>query len=289
MTALLVWFLLMWSSGEDRYRQAVTWFQQGRFMAALESLDQLPEAEAHRPAAQNLRSLVLMKLRKFEAALQANTEASKLDPENPNYIYNRGLIQLASGSYQQAEQTFREASRRFPRSHRLYLGLGEALFEMHRYREAEAALKTAAQLEPASGEAQAALAKLYYALGDQASFATAAQTAIRAEPQNHLACYFYGKYLLESAGRREEGREYIAKSVKLAPDFEDGLIEWGEIMSREGRWTEATQALEQAALSNPARAQTRYLMYVAYRKSGRPDKARQALLEYQKLNSHEAP
>jgi tetratricopeptide (TPR) repeat protein len=281
---LVVVSVLLWLASDDLYQQAANSFQQGSFEDALKALARLPEQERSRPAAQNLRSLALMKLHQTEAALAASAEAVRSDPGNPNYLYNRGLIQLEALRFPDAENTFRQAIGRFPQSSRLYQGLGETLFKMNRFDQAEQALKIAVKLDPTSGEAQAALAKLYYALGDQQQFAAAASMAIRLDPRNYLACYFYGKYQLEQAGRAAEGRDYIARSVQLSPQFEDALIDWGQILSREGRWKEAADAYERAAKSNPGRAQTYYLMYTAYRKSGNSDQADRALQQYQALN-----
>lgn len=285
MSAVLpVLSILLWLPSEDFYQQAATSFRQGSFEDTLKTLARLPEQERSRPAAQNLKSLALMKLHQTEAALGASTEAVRGDPGNPNYVYNRGLIQLEALRFPDAENTYRRGIERFPQSSRLYQGLGETLFKKNRFDEAEQALKTAVKLDPTSGEAQAAIAKLYYALGDQQQFAAAASTAIRLDPRNYLACYFYGKYQLEHSGRAADGREYIARSIQLAPQFEDALIDWGQILSREGRWKEAADAYERAARSNPARAQTYYLMYTAYRKSGNRDRADWALRQYQTLN-----
>jgi tetratricopeptide (TPR) repeat protein len=285
MSALLaVLSVLFWFPPDDLYQQAAAFFQQGNFEEALKSLDRLSQEEGSRPAAQNLRSLALSKVHQVDAALAASAEALRLDPRNPNYLYNRGLIQLEALQFTEAERTFRQGIERFPQSVRLYQGLGEVLFKMDRFGDAEQAFQTAVKLDPQSAEPQVALAKLYYALGDQQRFAAAASTAIRLDPQNYLACYFYGKYQMEQAGRAAEGREFIARSIQLSPQFADALIDWGQILSREGRWKEAADAYERAAKSEPERAQAYYLMYTAYRKSGDGDKAYRALRQYQTLS-----
>ena len=285
MPALLaVLSVLLWLPPDDLYQQAAASYQHGNFQEAQKSLDRLPQEERSRPAAQNLRSLALSKLHQVDAALAASAEALRLDPRNPNYLYNRGLIQLEALQLSDAEHTFRQGIERFPQSVRLYQGLGEVLFKMDRFGDAEHAFQTAVKLDPQSAEPQVGLAKLYYALGDRQRFAAAALTAIQLDPQNYLACYFYGKYQMEQAGRAAEGREYLARSIQLSPQFTDALIDWGQLLSREGRWKEAADAYERAAKSEPGRAQTYYLMYTAYRKSGNGEKADRALRQYQTLS-----
>jgi tetratricopeptide (TPR) repeat protein len=284
MAALLALiYFLLWQPAGGQYERAVALFQEGKFRMAIETLDQLPEAEASRPPAQNLKSLAFINVGEYELAMTANAAAIGRDPDNPNYVYNRGLIQSNANRLQDAERTYRDGVQRFPKSQRLYEGLGDTLFKLNRFDEAEQALKTAAQIGPASGSALASLAKLYYALGDQERFAAAAEKAIKADPSSYMACYVYGKYLLEQTGHTAEGRKYMARSIELAPRFEDALIDWGRLLASEGRWKEAAEAYERAAESNPARSQTYYLMYLACRRSGNEPKAGWALREYQRL------
>ena len=54
-------------------------------------LDKLPSAEAHRPAAFNLRALAMAELSRYDEALAAVGRAPELDPANPNYAYNEVL------------------------------------------------------------------------------------------------------------------------------------------------------------------------------------------------------
>ena len=226
-----------------------------------------------------------MELDRFDSAILANTEARTLEPDNPNYLYNTGLIYLAGGNLASAETVFREGAAQFPGSVRILEGWAEALQRAGNLREAEAVLRKAAGLDQKSAGPQAALAKLYYSLGDRKQFAVAAQQAIALDSANYLACYFYGKYLREEAGEDAEGREFIARSIHLHPAFDDGLIEWAAILSREKRWQEAAQFYERAARANPTRAQTYYLMHVAYRKSGKAEQAEAALRRYQSLRA----
>lgn len=286
MPGPMIWLILLFAQASGNgYQQAVTLFQAGRVEEALRTLEQLPEAESRRAATQNLRSLALMKLQRFDLALAANAAARRLDPENPNYLYNTGLIYLASGNLGRAENLFREGAAQFPGSVRILEGWAETLQRAGNLKEAEGALRKAVAVDQKSAGPQAALAKLYYSLGDRKQFAVAAQQAIALDSKNYLACFLYGKYLLEDAGREAEGRDWIARSIQLYPAFDDGLIEWAAILSREKRWQEAAQVYEQAAKANPARAQTYYLMHVAYRKCGKPEQAEAALRRYQSLRT----
>ena len=284
MSAAAFTISLLFLSGQASYELALKAFQEAQFEKVLSVLDNLPEAEAHRPAAFNLRAVALMKLHRFDEAIAASREAARLHPGNPNYAYNVGLMYLAKGDLRAAEDNYRQALQRFPRSSVLYEGWGETLFAMKRFKEAEAELQKAVELDPASADAEVGLAKLFYALGDHEQFGVAATKAIQLNPQKSLACYYYGKHLIEDRKQSAQGAEYIRKSIMLAPDFVQGLIEWGEILSRSGRWDEAAETYEKASGFEPDNAQVCYLLYRACRKSGKAEKAERALQKYQALS-----
>jgi tetratricopeptide (TPR) repeat protein len=282
--AVIALILLSLSSGQGSYELALKAFEQAQFEKVLSVLDNLPEAEAHRPAAFNLRAVALMKLHRFDEALAASQQAARLDPGNPNYAYNVGLMHLAKGDLPGAEDNFRQALQRFPQSSLLYEGWGETLFSMKRFKEAEAELHKAVELDPASADAEVGLAKLFYALGDHEQFGAAATKAFQLNPQKSLVCYYYGKHLIEDQKQFAQGAEYIRKSVMLAPEFVQGLIEWGEILSHSGHWDEAAETYERALGFEPDNVQVCYLLYRACRKSGKAEKAERALQKYQALS-----
>jgi tetratricopeptide (TPR) repeat protein len=237
----------------------------------------------NRPAAQNLRSLALLKLRRFDESLAANQVALRLDPSNPNYIFNTGLIYLAKGDLNSAEAVLRKAAAGAPGSSRLQEGLGETYFAMARYPDAERCFRRAVELDQLSITAQIGLTKLFYSVGNRAEFAAAAKRALSMAPENPLACYYYGKYLLDEPGQVAEGRKYIEKSCILAPAFTEGLIAWGNILRQERRWEEAARVYEQARRVEPSNPQIYYLLSLAYGRAGRTDKADWALHEFQSL------
>jgi tetratricopeptide (TPR) repeat protein len=280
-----LWFsqILLASPGEDSYQRAVAAFQQGHFEEVLSSLAALPAQEAERPAPYNLRALALMELRRYDEALLASKLAQRLDPDNVNYIYNAGIVYLAKHDFPGAENTFRLGIQRFPQSSRLYEGWGEALFAVRRFIEAELKFRKAAELNPTNASAQVALAKLFHAIGDGEHLGAPASKAVQLDPENYLACYYYGKYLLEYQSQSAEGRDYIRRSITLSPHFVDGLIAWGTILSDDGRWGEAAQAYEQGLLGDPRDSRLYYRLFTAYRKLGRLDKSEWALEQYNRF------
>jgi tetratricopeptide (TPR) repeat protein len=285
MRLTLLSALLFWMAEPGTYERAVSAFQYGRFDEVLSLLASLPEAEAKRPAAQNLRSLALSKTGRYEEALSANAEALRLDPGNTNYLFNTAMICLDKGDPAAAESVLRRGAEAMPEASRLHEGLGETLFQMGRFDEAERSFRRAAALDPSSVSARLALAKIFYALGDRPNFETAAREAIRMAPENYLACYYFGKYLIEQKEDFREGAKYIEKSCALAPGFVEGLIARGELLSRDLRWEDAARVYEKARERDPRNPQVYYLLALAYRKSGSAEKAEWALHEFDRLRN----
>ena len=282
-SSLLIPFL----SAQDSFQSAIAAFQQGRFHEVLSLLSKVSEQYAHHPDFHSLRSMALTEMGRYDEALKANQEAQKLDPTNPNYLYNAGLIHLKEEDFRGAEKVFQRAVQRFPTSPAPYEGLGDALFEQNRLKEAEKWLRKAVELDPASGTAYVLLAKLFYAIGDEENLGWASSKAIQLVPNQHLACYYHGRWLLEY--RRDVGlaSQYIQRSVALSPGFAEGLKVWAGILSRQGRWREAARAYERAISVESEDTQTYYLLAIAYRRLGEEEKANRAIREYQRQTQAE--
>jgi tetratricopeptide (TPR) repeat protein len=281
---MVVLSLLGWLTIESPYGQAVAAFQRGQYQEVLALLDRLPGRAAPRPAVLNLRAVTLAELHRFDEALAASQEATRLEPGNPNYISNIGLIYLAQNNSREAEKIFRAAIGRFPQSSRLYEGWGESLLAMNHFEDSEAALQKAVDLDPASADAQVGLAKLLYAIGKEEQFGAAASKAIQLNPQSPAACYYYGKYLIEDQQHFAQGAEYVRRSITLSPNFVEGLVEWGVVLSHERRWDEAADAYEKALANEPNNLRVCYLLYRACLKSGRARRAAWALQKYRMLS-----
>jgi tetratricopeptide (TPR) repeat protein len=271
----------------DAYTQAVQAFQAGRYQDTLTYLSSFEPTAAELPASYNLKSLALMELHRWDEALAASAEARRLEPANVNYVFNAGMIYLAKKDFHGAEDLFRSAIRRFPNASRLYEGWGEALFAVRRFKEAEVEFSKAAELDPESASAQVALAKVYYTT-DRNKLDGPAAKAVHLAPDNYLACYFYGRHLIEDHNDLAEGRKYLAKAVALAPNFTDGLIAWGDLLSNEHNWPGAAEAYEKALASDPADARVYYKLFSLYRKQGNREKAEWALTKYKELEAKNA-
>jgi len=267
----------------DSYEQALAAFQAGRFDDALSRLSKLGADNSDVPAVQNLKALASAELKRFPEALQAIRRAQELAPDNPSYTYNHGLILFENRDYEGARDVFLAAIARFGASTRLLSGLGETLFRLNEFEEAEKRLRQATALEPASVAPWIVAARLYYAIGDRENFGDAAEKAFALDPQNGQACYYYGMWLLEQAGKPADGALYIEKSIALDPRFGEGLRTWGRILAQQERWEEAARTFEQTLALDPADPESLFLLARVYRKLDQQDKAERALSRYRAL------
>ena len=105
--------------------------------------------------------------------------------------------------------------------------------------------------EPAAIAPWIVLTKLYYTIADRPNFQSAAGKAITLAPENYQACYYYGLWLIEHAGKLLEGARYIQKSIVLQPRFADGLRMQAQLQARQENWEAAARTYERILLWNP--------------------------------------
>lgn len=285
-TSLLVaLFFLGGLAAPDLFEKAVAAFQEGRFDHVITLLEQLPAADAQRPASLNLRALALCELRRYDEALQSSRRACDTDPGNVNYVYNTGLIYITKGDYAAAERLFREALVRFPSAAKLYEGLGESLFRQFQFPEAAQAIQKAVELSPSSASAQVALAKLFHAVGNKEKFGPTAQRAIELDPESYLANYYYGLWLSEYQAQPAAAAEYLEKCTRLYPGFAPAWSVLARIQAGQGRWGEAVETYEKALALDAQNRQLYYQAATAYRKIGRMDKAEWAMKQFRLLEA----
>lgn len=288
MIVLTLLFAMLFGPRTDAYTQATAAFQNGQYQQVLSLLDSYEPPKEQLAARENLRSLALMELHQYDAALAASEKARGLDRDNVNYICNAGIIYLARQDFHSAEKLFDDAIRDFPKASRLHECLGESLFAVRRFTDAELQFLKAVELDPESPSAQLALAKLYFTISDRDKLDGPARKAVELAPDNFLACYFYGRHLIEDRGDRVEGRKYLQKAVTLGPTFSDGLLFWAKLLAEEQNWTEAIDTYQKAIASDPADPRPYYGLFLIYRKQGNREKVDWALQKFNELQPRSA-
>lgn len=288
MLSLTLFFAMLFGLQGDAYTQAAAAFQSGQYQQVLTLLDSYEAPPGQVAAKENLRSLALMELHRYDAALAASEAARSLERDNVNYICNAGIIYLAKQDFHSAEKLFNDAIRDFPKASRLHEGLGEALFAVRRFTEAETQFLKAVELDPESPSAQLALAKLYFTIADRDKLEGPAKKAVELAPDNFLACYFYGRHLVEDRGDIVAGRTYLQRAVTLAPAFTDGLLSWAKLLAEEQNWTQAIETYQKAIASDAADPRPYYGLFLIYRKQGNREKVDWALQKYSELQAKSA-
>jgi tetratricopeptide (TPR) repeat protein len=288
MVPFALFFAMSLSMQGDLYTQAVAAFQSGQYEQALSDLDSYQPPKDQLAAKENLRSLALMELHRYDDALAASEAARRLDRDNVNYICNAGIIYLGKQDFHSAEKLFRDAIRAFPKASRPYEGWGEALFAVRRFPEAQTQFLKAVELDPESPSAQLALAKLYFTIHDPDRLDAAAKRAVQLAPDSFLACYYYGRHLIEDQGDRVAGREYLERTVSLAPKFTDGLLSWAKLLADEQNWTEAIETYQRAIASDQSDPRPYYGLFLVYRKLGNREKVGWALQKFRELQPESA-
>ena len=89
--------------------------------------------------------------------------------------------------------------------------------------------------------------------------------------------------IFATQGKRADSATRYERAALLRPDFPEALIAVAKLRSEARRYPEAVELLEKAVRLQPRSEPARYALMLAYRNAGRPDDARKAKGELDKL------
>jgi tetratricopeptide (TPR) repeat protein len=267
----------------DPYQEALRAFSSERFDAAILILQGMGAGQSDVAPVQNLKALTLAELRRYPEALSSIRRARELAPANSNYAYNHALILFDMKDYEAAKRAFQDAIKQFGATTPLLSGLGDALLTLNEFEQAEKCLRQAITGELNGIAPWIVLTKLYYTIADRPNFQSAAEKTIVLAPENYQACYYYGLWLIEHAGKVLEGTRYIQKSIELQPRFVDGLRMQAQLQARQTNWEAAARTYQRILVLEPDDRQSLFLLYRTYQRLGQIEKAEHTLSRYRAL------
>ena len=192
----------------------------------------------------------------FDLALEVLDVGLHYRPQSDRLVFQRGIAHAMKNEFDLADRDFQLASRLAPDKNLSYVGLGVSYMQTGNVVEAIRTLRERIQQKPADATLQ----------------------------------YLLGKALLRSgAGPGDaaftEARAALETSVKLSPQFVPSLVELAKIELLENRVDQAVPLLEKARSLDPNDNAALSQLAIAYRRQGKPDKAKEALAALAKLNA----
>lgn len=216
----------------------------------------------------------LFQLGRFEELINL-LESMELN-DDPEMFYVLGA------SYKNlALQTLEKIVEVDPESVRAHQLLGDALLAQDLFQQAAREYETAVKIEPRNPPLLYSLATAYF---NQLEFERAAenyQRVLELDPFHAEAHLMQGSCLLR-LGRPEEAIPLLRKALKLEPELIRAHVPMGRALAELDRTEEAIEHFELGAHTDED-GSVHYQLFNLYRKLGKKEKAKDALLRSQKL------
>jgi tetratricopeptide (TPR) repeat protein len=317
---LLSFLLLAWPlcAGQSGTEQGINAFQQGRYGEACRLLE---DAVNHDPSDEHARAFLALARAAGGHCAQAIEEltARFQSSANPDLARLAGLalVQCMStaGSTDKALAVVTQLEAKYPddadvlyQSARLQMkafnDVTRRMFEKtpasYRVNQLSAEIfETQTRFTEAAGEYRKAIAKnpqavnLHFRLGrailleshDPEAMAQARkefEAELALNPSDAAAEFQVGQ-ILNATGKPAEGLVHFQKALDLSPDFVEAALAIGKMRLQAKQYAEAIPLLEHVVAVQPDNEAGHYNLMMAYRNSGRMDKAREQQQVLEKL------
>ncbi len=228
------------------------------------------------------------------AAVNEFAQAARLDPSEQNY-FAWGSELLYHRAVWQARDVFAEGARAWPKSARMLTGLGAALFAGAFYDDAAEHLCQAAALEPENPEPYLFLGRIGVAAPRPLPCVAQnlAQFHQRA-PGNALADYYFAMALWKQqppsadSSVRQQVAGLLHEAVTADPSCGEAWLELGNLQVQSGDYPSAIPLYTNAVDASPQLTEAWYRLGIAYDRTGRLDKAREAFAQHDRIEKQQA-
>ena len=230
---------------------ALIYLDQKKYGEAADILQALLGDDPDQPELHYFLGMALRGLEKSDEAISAYEKV----PEASSY-YSSAVIHL-SFLYQEKEegeravQLMQRALEKEPDEPDLYLFLGALYEDMEAFDQAIHTLKKGLDLEPNNARLHFGLGVVYDKAGDKELCIEEMSTVIEIDPTHAEALNYLGYTYAEQGTNLDEAEDLIKKALEHKPN--DGYItdSLGWVYFQKGRYKEAIEFLEQAAVLVP--------------------------------------
>jgi tetratricopeptide (TPR) repeat protein len=215
----------------------------GKHTEALTYINKAINTDRHDVESLLSKAFICAFIKDENSAMLTMNDAIKLDPASESLWHNKGLLFERFKKTEEAFICYEKALSCEGSCHRLHFNYSSILYEKNRNQEALDAINIALQLE-AHNDCYILLKSLICGKMNQGSEALAlAKEAISFNAGNADAWYRLGN-LTED---KDEALIYYNKSLELDPKHHASLCSIGRILSSNGQWPEALDALTRVA------------------------------------------
>ena len=273
---------------DNGYDLALAYIVIGRLSDARQLIHELLErkdtAELH-----NLLGEVEEKDGNFVVAANEYEMAAHLDPSESN-LFDWGSELLLHRTLDPAITIFQKAAERYPNSPRIAIGLGIAYYTRGNYDDAVKSLLHAADLSPADARVYPFLSRAYDSSPSQADEVIARfRRYAEQQPGDARAQYYYAMSLWKGKRAQDPNLDLtqianlLRKSIALDPSLAEAHLQFGNLYSDQGKYSESIPEYRRALELNSDLADAHYRLGQAYVHTGSRELAQEQLETYQKI------
>lgn len=262
-----------------RIDAAIALYREGRFEAALASVDDLLEGAAANVDALNLAAACALALGRPDQAEQRWRQALQHQPDHAASWNNLGIVLQGAGREAEARDAYRQAlalHSDYPDARAnlgaLLHGQADALQRQGRRAEAEACYRAALELKPEHAELHNNLAVLYAGAARADLAETHYRHALRLRPAYPDAWHNLG-LLYTTARRLAEAESAMREYVAQRPHDPEGLNSLGNVCQYLHRPREAEAIYRRALALGPGNARTLNNLGALMQREGRAQDA----------------
>ena len=261
------------------------WFVKGNFLHnmeyyedAIECFDKARNFGMNPVSVLNHKAHCLLNIEDFEEAFKCYDEAIEINPDNAETWDNKGKLFALLKCYQEADECFNQAIELDPQNYdyqdhkeliaedlgkvvvpenleyslkdeRQSIEKGIEFIGKESYNSANICFKKATELNPDSDEAWFGLGMSFMFLRD---FEYAVNAFDKAISINEQADYYrYKGEALNKLDKEQEAIDCLSKSIEINPNYEDGWLVYGDILSWNDHHTGAINCYKEVIKLNP--------------------------------------
>ncbi len=272
------------------FNLAVCYVETKQFMQAIELLSALKSRGRKTAELDNLLAESYHGTGQLQPEIDALREATQLAPEDENNYIDLAALCIDHDGFDLALEVLNVGLHYRPQSDRLIFQRGIAHAMKNEFDLADKDFQLASQLAPDKNLSYVGLGVSYMQTGNVAEAIRTLRDRVKEKPSDATLRYLLGKALIRSGASHgdaefAEARAALEASVKLSPAFVPSLVELAKMDLLENRVEEAVPLLEKARSLDPQDNAALSQLAVAYRRQGKPDKAKEALNALAKLNA----
>lgn len=259
---------------------AIAYFEVGRLDSAKKSVDQELVLTPDNVQALTLAGTIAMAMGDPEAAVPPLDRASRLSPDDLD------LLDLRGRAYQAvAKQIYQRMYQIAPDSWQVHQARARLYDEDQRYKEAADEYEAASHIDPQNLNLYDQLALEYRHLGNLDAVERTFVREKSVAPDDPRALLNLGSIQIER-GRASEGLPLVRQALRAEPGNARAYYYLGRGLADTGSDADAVAALQKYLTMDPQgdlREQAYYTMARLYRNLQKPEEARKALSEFQRL------